>query len=263
MTVMRSVLNSLVALAAAALLASSAARAAVTGEIVGTVPDGKAVAAVTAVNRTTGKKHAGTIERATGRFAVPGLGFGHSYDLVIDFGLAGEEGSCRLEGVNLSVPPSDYEEEQPLEGEDVETIQTKVRRLDKFAEHVEVLAIRGNIQHAAVLVSRLRTGAFYNSKPGEVVWRMELLHFERPEETWVKVQDELFVILYRERIQQSAYEGKSITFDPRLGGLATTSEEPRLDVGTIEPPEGAPGIRFRRPGEDDFLCAHPPLEEAP
>jgi hypothetical protein len=239
------------------------ATAAVTGEIVGAVPDGKAVSAVTAVNRASGKRHEGTIDRAAGQFTMTGLGLGMAYDLVIDFGPPGEEGSARLEGIDLSVPPSDYEEEQPRSPEDVETIQEKVRRLDKFAEQTDILAIRGNIQHAAILVSRLRTRPFYLSKPGEVVWRMELLHFECPEETWVKVQDELFVLLYRERIQQSAYEQKSITFDPRLGGLVPTKEEPRVELGTIGPPDAAPGIRFERPGEEDILCAHPPLAEGP
>ena len=96
-----------------------------------------------------------------------------------------------------------------------------------------------------MLVNKLRTKPFYNSQPGEVVWRAELWHFERPEETWVKVQDELFIVLYRERLQHSAYKKKAIHFDPALGGLALTAERPAVSLKNVQLPEGAPGIRLQ------------------
>ena len=65
------------------------------------------------------------------------------------------------------------------------------------------MAIQGNIQHAVILVNKLRTKEFYAAKPGEIIWRAELWHFERPEETWLKVQDEMFIVMYRERIQRN------------------------------------------------------------
>ena len=33
------------------------------------------------------------------------------------------------------------------------------------------MTITGNIQHAAVILNKLRTKPFYESKPGEVIWR--------------------------------------------------------------------------------------------
>src|SRR5262249_34691532 len=117
--------------------------------------------------------------------------------------------------------------------------------LNQFEDKVEVLTIQGNIQHAAVVVNKLRSTAFINSQPGEVVWRLELWHFEKPDETWVKVQDELFLVLYRERLQKKDFEKKSLTLDGALGGLKVTKEKPTLDVGGVQLPSKEPGIRLR------------------
>jgi hypothetical protein len=94
-------------------------------------------------------------------------------------------------------------------------------------------------------VNKLRTKPFYESKPGEMIWRPELWHFERPEDTWVKVQDELFVILYRERIQKSAFEQQSVTFDSSLGGIQLTADAPHGDLGTVKLPRLQPGVYYR------------------
>jgi hypothetical protein len=227
-------------LQAVALFAFAAeASAANTGEIVGRV-EGAYVKSATAVHRATRKRTAGTVDRQAGEFTIGGLALDEPYDVVLDF-----DGGPRLEGVDLSVPPSDYEEEQPLTDEDVADITGRLRGLNKFEDVIDVLALQGNIQHAVVLLNKLRTRPFYNSQPGEVVWRAELWHFERPDESWVKVQEELFVVLYRERMQEKTYRAKCLTFDPALGGLRPTAESPRIDLGTIPPPETEPGIRLR------------------
>ena len=171
--------------------------------------------------RTTRNTRA-TVDPGVGQVhESPACPLGATFDCLIDF-----QGGARLEGVNLKVPRSEYEEEQPLSAEDAETIKEKVRHLNKFEDEVDVLAVAGNIQHAAVVVNKLRTRPFVNSKPGEVVWRCELWKFERPEETWVKVQDELFLVLYRERIPHAVYAKKSVTFDPALGGLDVDAGDP-------------------------------------
>jgi hypothetical protein len=110
---------------------------------------------------------------------------------------------------------------------------------------VEVLAVAGNIQHAAVVLNKLRTKPFVNSQPGEVIWRLEVWRFERPDETWVKVQDELFLVHYRERLQKSEFDKKALTLDPALGGLQPTKEKPTINVGTIKLSAEKPGIRMR------------------
>lgn len=104
---------------------------------------------------------------------------------------------ARLEGVNLKVPCFDYEEEQPLAKEDIETIKKTALSLNKFENEIEILTVAGNIQHAAVVLNKKRTTPFYESKPGEMIWRLELWHFENPDETWIKVQEEFAIVFYR------------------------------------------------------------------
>jgi hypothetical protein len=218
---------------------TASARAAGTGSIRGTLEKPNLVRAVTAVNRDDNRKYAGQLDAKTGVFVIEGLPLGGVYDCVVDVD------GARLEGVNLKVPRSDYQKEQPLSREDAEALKKTTLSLNQFEDKVEVLTIRGNIQHAAVLVNKLRTKGFINSQPGEVIWRLEVWHFEKPEETWVKVQDELFVVLYRERLQQAVFAKKSLTLDPALGGLRVSKEKPAVDVGKVALPGKEPGVQLR------------------
>jgi hypothetical protein len=210
-----------------------------TGRISGKLTNTKTFKSVVAVHRATKRTFPGQLDRDTGRFSIAGLPLNARYDGIIEFS------NSRLEGINLQVPRSDYEEEQPLSPEDVQTIRAKVRRMNKFEDVVEIKTIQGNIQHAAILISKLRTRPFFGSKPGEVIWRAELWHFERPEETWLKVQDELFIVLHRERISKLQYDKKALTFDPALGGITLSKQRPRFDLQTVQPPAVKPGIHFR------------------
>jgi hypothetical protein len=210
-----------------------------TAAIIGAVDQPKRVTAVVAVDRGTDKKYPGKIDTATGRFTIPGLPVGGVYDCIIDFD------GARLEGVSLKVKASDYEEEQPLTKDDVESIKKTTLSLNKFEDKVEVLAVEGNIQHAAVVVHKLRLKPFINSQPGEIVWRLELWHFEKPDETWIKGQDDLFLVLYRERLQKSAFEKKSLMLDSALGGIAVTEKNATAILGTIKLPSKEPGVRLR------------------
>jgi len=217
--------------------------AAGTGTITGTVDKPDQVTAVTAVDRTSSAKdikYPGKIDPKTGKFSVENLPLDRTYDVVLDLA-----GGVRLEGVNLKVPRSDYEEEQPLSKEDVEAIKKITQSLDKFADQIDVLAVSGNIQHAAVMVNKLRTKPFYDSKPGQIVWRLELWHFERPDESWVKVQDEQFIVFYRERIQRTEYDKKALTLDPALGGVQLGAKQPAADLGAVKLPSREPGVRLR------------------
>ena len=239
-------------LAVCAAFPSTVGRAAT---ITGEVKPARGVTAVSAVDRQSNKRFPGTCDAATGKFRIEELPGDATYDCILDFG------DVRLEGVSLKVPRSDYEEEQPLSDEDLETIRTKVLSMNKFEDKIEIMTIRGNIQHASILLNKRRTKPFFDSKPGQIIWRAELWHFERPEDTWLKVQDEMFIVLYRERIQATEYEAKSITFDPALGGVGLATANATADVGTIAPPESKPGVRLR--GVADAEKESVPLERRP
>ena len=208
------------------------------GSIEGLIESGQATSVI-AINRADGKRFPGKVAAAIGNFGITGLPLDATYDVIIDFA------GARLEGIDLKVPPSDYVEEQPLSKEDIAIIREKARRMNKFEDVVEIRTIQGNIQHAAVFLNKLRTRPFFGSKPGEVIWRAELWHFEKPEETWVKDQDELGIVLYRERIQSAVYAAKSHTFDQSLGGIELTDEKPNIDLGVITAPIAKRGIHFR------------------
>jgi hypothetical protein len=210
-----------------------------TGTIRGTVDKPGVATAVTAIDRATDKKYPGVIDGKTARFTVAGLPLGVSYDCILD------AGGVRLEGVNLKVRRSDYEEEQPLTAADVEAIKKAARSLNKFENEIEVLAVRGNIQHAAVVLNKKRTAPFYESKPGEMIWRLELWHFEKPDETWIKVQEEFAVVLYRQRLQKSDFAKKALTLDPALGGLKPDAKQKVVELGKIVLPSREPGVRLR------------------
>jgi hypothetical protein len=218
----------------------SAVRAAETGSITGTVATPARVTAVFAIDRDNDNKtFPGKVDAASGRFTIDGLPLDARYDCVID------AAGARLEGVNLKVRHSDYEKEQPLARDDVETIKSVARSLNQFEDRVDILTVTGNVQHAAVLLNKLRTKPFINSNPGEVIWRLELWHFERPDDTWIKDQEELGVILYRERLQKKDFEKKSLTLDPALGGVRLTGKHWQVDLGRVELPDGEPGVRLR------------------
>lgn len=225
-----------------ALAAAVSARAADSGSITGTLTDGRGVTGVTAVDRSEDKdRHfKGTVDPKSGKFTIAGLPLGATYDLVIDVGAA------RLEGVNLKVPPSDYEEEMPLTKADVAAIHKICQALNKFENEIDVLTVAGNCQHAAAVLNKRRTTPFYDSKPGEVIWRLELWHFDKPEDDWIKSQEYLGIIHYRERLQKSAYDAKSLTLDPALGGIRPSAKERTVDLGRVVPPDGKPGVKLRK-----------------
>ena len=220
----------------------SAASAEDAGTIAGSVAAPGGATAVRAIRRDDGKTYPGTVDAAGVRFQIDGLPPG-KYDCLIDFGAAS------LEGVNLAVPTLDEDGEPAgsLSDEDKQSIRESARSLNKFEDVVEVLGVLGNARHAAVLINKVRTSPFVNSRPGEAIWRAELWHFERPDETWVKVQDELFVVLHRERIMKADYDRKSVTFDPALGGVAVAAGG-KSEVGRVAPPDPAPGVRLRGGG---------------
>jgi hypothetical protein len=225
------------------ILFLSASHADEKGKISGKIEKPETVKSIIALLRDEKPvKYEGKIDPKTGQFNIPDLPLGKQYDLVIDYG------SARLEGANMRVPKTDYVDgDPPLTKADEEKLKAMMKRLSQFEDTIEFMAIGGNVQHAAVLVNKLRTKPFVDSKPGECIWRLEMWHFtrEEPEEAWVKVQDTLFIVYYRERLPKTDYDKKSLTLDPKLGGLEPTEKQPKIDLGTISLPDDKPAVRIR------------------
>ncbi len=216
------------------------------GTIRGTVDKPEAVTKLTAINRADDKRFPGDVDAKTGKYSVKGLPLDATYDLLFEFGDHG-----LLEGVNFNVPHSDYEIEQPMSKDDVKTLTEQIKTLNQFENNVEILTIKGNIQHAKVLLNKTRTTPFVNQKPGEMIWRVEVWAFEKPDETWVKEQGgDLFAVLHRERIQKAEFDKKSLTLDPALGGVQLTDKQENVELGKVVLPSNLPGVRLRRGAKD-------------
>lgn len=224
------------------LLATPAALADGKGTITGSVDCSAAVKSVVAIDRDQpGKPYSGTIDAASGVFTIKGLPLGVTYDVVLDCG------DAKLEGVNLKVPRSDYEEEQPLTKDDIATVEKIALSLNKFENEIDVLGTFGNIQHAAVVLNKRRTTPFYGSKPGEIIWRLEVWRFERPEDHWVKRQDELATVHYRKRLKKEELAKNSLTLEPALGGIELSAKRPEVTIDKVKVPDNKPGVHLRQP----------------
>ncbi len=210
------------------------------GTITGTVDKPADATKLTAVNRADDKRFPGEIDAKTGVFTIKNLPLGATYDLLFEIGA-----DVKLEGVNLNVPHSDYEVEQPMTKEDVKAITEAVKSLNQFENNIEVMAVLGNVQHAAVVLNKTRTTPFVNQIPGEIIWRMEVWQFEKPDETWIKDQDDLFVVLHRERLQKADFDKKALTLDPGLGGVSLSVKQTNVELGKVVLPSKERGMRLR------------------
>jgi hypothetical protein len=215
-----------------------------TGTLTGIIDKPEAVKSIVAVYRDDKPiDYEGKLDAKTGQFTIDKLPLDKPYDVIIDL-----KSGARLEGVNMRVKKTDFiDADPPLIKEDEAKLKEITTKLSKFEDVHEYLAIGGNCQHAVVVVNKLRTKPFYESKEGEVIWRLEVwfYHREELEDAWVKDPDTLFVIHYRERMQKADYDKKSITLDPKLGGLRPTAKEAKIELGKIELPDGKAGIRLR------------------
>lgn len=167
----------------------------------------------------------------------PGL----RYDLKI------ETESGLIEGWDVEVPPSDYEQEQPLSDADRAAIFAKIEKMERraFYDEVAVLDVSGNIHHAAVLVFKFHHRGFVeaeNRGPG-LVWRVDRMQYENPEEqSWVPHAKLALYALQRHRVTRAQYDQLRVLYDRRLGGIAVTQTLSDVDLGVVVVPAPPPGV---------------------
>jgi len=179
-----------------------------------------------------GEPHEGTVDGRTMSIAnlpVPGR-----YDLKIETASGGV-----MAGWDASVPESEYVGDPPLEKEAKQKIFAKLadEQFSAFADRMWVLDVQGNLQHAALLVMKLRMRPFVGGayKPGEWVFRIDRWHWENPDDqTWVPYQERPFYALVRERLYKKDYEAKRVAMARHLGGIALTEQRPEVNLGTVK-----------------------------
>ncbi len=187
-----------------------------------------------------GRPHQGRADGA--RIVIEDLPVPGKYDLKLEMA-----SGAVIAGWDASVPESDYVGDPPLEAASKQKIFKKLadKQFSAFSDRMWVLDIQGNIQHAALLVMKLRMRPFVGGayKPGEWVWRIERWHWENPEDhTWVPYQERPYYALIRERLYEKDYRAKRICFARRLGGIALTGEQSAANLGRIKVPSPVAGV---------------------
>ena len=220
---------------------------AATGALRGVLAPASNVTAVAAIARVNDAVWPGVYDAASGRFEVAGLPLGTSLDLRVTYAAG-----ARLEGVNLRPTLSGntaLEDDEPLPDTERDDVCKRIRRMIVFEDIVDIVAATGASRHVCAMVERIRNRPFYASKPDELIWRLEVWRFEKPEdtETWTRVGDAEGV-LYRARMSRAALHAMRLTFDPRLGGLCPTAAAPVRELGTVRLPEVTPGVWLRLDG---------------
>ena len=217
------------------------------GALRGLLAPASNVTAVAAIARANDAVWPGVYDAASGRFEVAGLPLGTNLDLRVTY-----SAGARLEGVNLRPTLSEdaaVEDDDPLPDTELDDVCNRIRRMIVFEDIVGIVTATGTSRHVCAMVERIRSSPFYASKPDELIWRMEVWRFEKPEETetWTRVGDAAGV-LYRVRMSRAALHAMCLTFDPRLGGLCPTAAAPVCELGTVRLPDGTPGVWLRLDG---------------
>ena len=157
-----------------------------------------------------------------------------------------------VEGWDATVPASDYVEEQPLSDAGRAAIFEKLTAMEDrgFADEVRVLDVVGNIQHAAVLLERLRRRSFVGGgyQPGEWVWRVDRYQWHDPDEqAWTPDPALPWHALDRRRLRAPQHAALRIVYARHLGGIALSPQRPDVDLGLVTLPSVPPGVHACAP----------------
>jgi len=212
------------------------------GVIIGKIEPPDVLRSVAAVDRENKQTVTGQIDRRHGAFRIAGLIVGRRYDLVLETTLG------RIEGVDMAIEqaypstaashPTTKPASRAFTDADRDAIERLVAGPQRFADEVRILLLSGVSERAAMLVEKLRTRPFHQSKPDEIIWRVELWYFARWYGGWAK-QAHTQRVLYRRRMPRSQLDAINWVFTGKLGGVVA-----RLSDDTRP-------VRFRIPGKLD------------
>jgi len=192
------------------------------GVILGRIEPSDVLQSIAAVDRDSKQTVTGQIDRRHGAFRIAGLVVGTRYDLLLETTLG------RIEGVDMAVEPTDpgaaasQPATKPASREFSDADRGAIERLvagpERFADEVRILLLNGVGDRATALVEKLRTRRFHQSKPGEVIWRVELWYFAWWYGGWAR-QAHTQRVLYRQRMQRSELDATTWVFTDKLGGV--------------------------------------------
>jgi len=196
------------------------------GDVTGTITPAQQVAALTAVNRNTGKTYkANEFDAKTGKFLFKALPGDATYDICIQ-----TADGRTIEGIDLSfadsrmlrlaerrrkdlhLPP---ERTQAFDTDDVKELQKFVEGMKDFMELRRILYLHGHGRRATLLVELMRTREYYAQKEAELIWRVELWYFENQFGGWDRVPNQE-VLLRRERTKHDVWRKISLEYYPEL-----------------------------------------------
>ncbi len=179
-------------------------------------------------NQSTDWVFPGRIDHATGKFHIPHIPVGHTYDLITFTGKA------RWEGVDMRyyrpVQPG-----PPMTHDDLKQLVTFIEKIQRFTNYNRPLWIAGDHNHATMVVEQIRTNNFYSGHHGSIIFRVAVWYFERYYAGWQKVSN-LGKVLTRWRgpVDQITNPWQYL---PALGGIhvSQTGKYKPVDVTLPQP----------------------------
>lgn len=228
-----------------------------TGSIMGTINAGDAkITRVVAVDRQwadvqkvtrTGKDqfvYDASIKPENGAFLITGLLPGRSYDLIV-WTQNHDGGTTRWEGADMSyhrpILPA-----KPITDEDKTWLNEFVMQIPQFYDKCRILWLAADHGHATALIELSRTREFYDSKNGDIVYRVELWYFENLFGGWAKDRN-TEKVMARWRGKPPAIE-TNWQWVPALGGIAIKADgdhDPiKIELSKPDPKRGVVEGKF-------------------
>ena len=232
-------------------------RPATSGDVSGAIKPASGVESLSAVSRVTGKTYPpAEFNKAAGTFLFKSLPGAATYDIVvktadgrsiegIDLDFVDQEmlQQAQERRKELKLPP---ERQKAFDAADVAELLKYVKDLQDFCDIRRAIYIAGHGRRATMLVE-LMAEHFYDQKPGELIWRVELWYFEYQFGGWERVANQERV-LQRQRMQKGAWQQIDVEYYPQLS--------------VHVPRDGkAPGINFTIPDKPDISCGRPAKTE--
>lgn len=169
----------------------------------------------------------GLFHKSTGKFSIPLVPAGHTYDLI----LITRHG--RWEGVNMH-----YERPvlpgPPAQPDDIRQIVHFIEKIPRFTNYNRPLWIAANHNYATVVVEQLRTQSFVTGRRGSIIFRVAVWYFRRYHAAWSKVSN-MGKVMTRWRGEPQTIPNPW-QYLPQLGGIRVHASGRYRNINLLLPP---------------------------